>query len=249
MQVAEINYCITGLCPNEYARYGIIAPQDGTQGQWEHRVGEVLRFPSGHSAASAGERAASSASASAVKPALRARSVRKMGIHHSAGIVLRCDHFRAPGTPAPISAASASGDSHSPTTSLKLETMDIVIGQSVPKSKANVSHDYKRPKGHTVLMGKEIEDIAESQWREEFRQRIVAARGPRSQEVMAELLGIKRDTYAKYEASRSSQMPTRLLLKFCKICGITLEYLIEGKQPSKPIANSAPKKTKKNKVA
>lgn len=86
------------------------------------------------------------------------------------------------------------------------------------------------------------EDLAESQWREEFRQRIIAARGKRTQAVMAELLGILTNTYGKYEApGRKSMMPVRLLPRFAKICGITLEELIEG--PKEPAAKAAPKAT------
>lgn len=100
--------------------------------------------------------------------------------------------------------------------------------------------------GHHVPMEQDDEDIAETVWREGFRKRIVAARGSRTQDVMAELLEINQSTYSKYEGSRKSQMPIRLLPRFCKICGITLEYLIEGKEPATKIA---PRKRKKTKAA
>lgn len=49
---------------------------------------------------------------------------------------------------------------------------------------------------------------------------------------MADLLGFKGDhatnRYGKYEGGRSSMMPVRLLPKFAKICGVTLEWLIAG---------------------
>jgi transcriptional regulator with XRE-family HTH domain len=82
------------------------------------------------------------------------------------------------------------------------------------------------------------EKIAESKWREEFRQRLIEARGPRTQAVMAHLLGIRTNTYGKYEGGRKSMMPVRLLPRFAQICGKDLVELIEGprkeKAPAKP---------------
>ena len=88
-------------------------------------------------------------------------------------------------------------------------------------------------------MGDDYEKLAETQWREEFRQRIIAARGNRTQADMAELLGLLTNTYGKYEAeSRKSVMPVRLLPRFAKICGVDLVDLIEGQRkaqvPTKP---------------
>jgi transcriptional regulator with XRE-family HTH domain len=78
-------------------------------------------------------------------------------------------------------------------------------------------------------MDDDHEKLAETQWREEFRLRIIEARGNRKQAVMAELLGILTNTYGKYEAeSRKSVMPVRLLPRFAKICGVDLVDLIEG---------------------
>lgn len=121
--------------------------------------------------------------------------------------------------------------------------MPSSLGQSVPKCKAVVSTDYERSVGHNVPMNEETEKLADSQWREEFRQRIIAARGKRTQAVMAELLGIPTNTYGKYEGSRKSMMPTRLLPRFAKICGIDLVELIEG--PRDSVAKPAPKPTTK----
>jgi transcriptional regulator with XRE-family HTH domain len=89
-------------------------------------------------------------------------------------------------------------------------------------------------------MAHDDEKITESQWREEFRQRIIAARGKRTQAVMADLLGLKTNTYGKYEG-RGSMMPVRLLPRFAKICAVSLDELIEGpaKQAAKP-ATSPP---------
>jgi transcriptional regulator with XRE-family HTH domain len=86
-------------------------------------------------------------------------------------------------------------------------------------------------------MDEDLDDReAESAWREGFRMRIIAARGARTQETMAELLGIKTNTYGKYEGGRKSVMPVRLLPKFAKICGVDLVELIEGPKKAKPQA-------------
>lgn len=92
-------------------------------------------------------------------------------------------------------------------------------------------------------MDENDEKQAESQWREEFRQRLIDARGNRTQAVMAELLGIRTNTYGKYEGGRKSMMPVRLLPRFAKICGVSLEYLIEGDKsaPAKAAPKAAPK--------
>ena len=104
------------------------------------------------------------------------------------------------------------------------------MGQTVPKSKAIVSHDILCRLGHLVPMSKNDEAIAESEWREAFRQRVRQAQGNRTQETMAKLLGISRDSYAKYVGARGSVMSPRLLLNFCKICDVSIEWLIEGSE-------------------
>lgn len=80
-------------------------------------------------------------------------------------------------------------------------------------------------------MSQEDETVAESAWREAFRDRLRAAQGARTQETMAELLGISRDAYSKYVGGRKSMMPVRLLPRFAKICGVDLLELIEGPRP------------------
>lgn len=111
--------------------------------------------------------------------------------------------------------------------------MESIMGQMVPKRKASVSQDSQSVMGHTVLMTQHDDDISDSAWKEAFRQRLKEARGKRSQEDMASLLCISRDAYSKYEGGRASQMPTRLLPKFCKICAVSLEWLIEGDKEAK----------------
>lgn len=74
-------------------------------------------------------------------------------------------------------------------------------------------------------------DDTEQRWRQEFRRRVREGRGQRTQEDMAELLGVSPSAYAKYESARASIMPTRLLPRFAKICAMSLEYLITGERP------------------
>jgi hypothetical protein len=88
------------------------------------------------------------------------------------------------------------------------------------------------------------EKLAESEWREAFRQRLIAAQKPRSNADMAELLGITENRYSKYRGSRKSQMPLWLLPKFCKITGVTLEDLILGPKQAAVEAEHKPKKKK-----
>lgn len=133
----------------------------------------------------------------------------------------------------PTSAAIASRDSHKAMTDLnegKRESVSMpeVLGPIVPKFKAILSHDLKLPVGHSVPMAADDDDLAESVWREGFRQRVREAQGNRTQEQMAALLGITRDRWAKIVGARSTAFPIRLLTKFCAICDRDLEWLIDG---------------------
>lgn len=88
-------------------------------------------------------------------------------------------------------------------------------------------------------MLEDAEKIAETEWREAFRERVRLAQGKRTQSDMAKLLGISRDSYAKYVGSRGSVMPVRLVPQFCRICDVKMEWLIEGDE-----ADSAKKPVK-----
>lgn len=211
-------------------------------------MGDVVRlFARRHARTSSARRsstrgrAASWASSSAVTPAERARSVERTADHHSAGMLSRLAHLITDQFLAPTSAAMASRDGQSSMIDLNEVRSDMppIMGQSVPNCKAALSHDYLEPLGQHVLMVQDDENLAESAWRDAFRRRLKEARGTRSQQDMADLLCISRDAYAKYEAARASAMPIRLLPKFCKICGITLEWLIEGERPAKTKAAPA----------
>lgn len=202
-------------------------------------MGKILKFPR-HTRASSrvttGGRAAKLARVSASKPAALARSVPSRDCHHSAGMLSRCHHLLTCGAvaPPPISDAAASLVGQSSMTDRNDVSMLGNMGQFVPKSKAIVSRDYDDPIRHNVPVNEHDENRAESAWREAFRQRLIAAQGARTNADMAELLGITATRYSKYRGSRKSLIPLRLLPTFCKICGISLESLIEGKSPVIP---------------
>jgi hypothetical protein len=201
---------------------------------------EIIRFPGEHrhARASAGSRAANRAKSSAVTPCDRATSVEITADHHSAGMLSLLNHLITAQFPAPTSAAMPSREGQRSMISLNEAKSDMTenMGQAVPKIKAMVSHDYSSEPGHLVPNMQDDEKIAETVWREQFRQRVRAAQGSRTQQDMADLLGISRDSYAKYVGGRGSVMPVRLLPKFAKICGVDLLDLIEGskavKQPA-----------------
>lgn len=186
-------------------------------------MGEVIRFkrPRGHVRASL-RAAASAARSSAVSPALRATSVRSNGSHHSAGILFLCDHLRAAATPAPRSEASASGDGQRATTSRNVETMTGTLGHSVLNCKAILSRDFTMGARQNVPMGEA--------YKAAFHERVRAARKGRgwTQETMAELLGISQSHYKQWETR--DLMPHEYMPRFCTLTGISLDYLLTGRE-------------------
>lgn len=120
------------------------------------------------------------------------------------------------------------------------------LGQSVPKVKAIVSHDFVRAVGQSVLMDDADEDLAETEWRAAFAARIRAYQGDRTNETMGELLGIDGNRYSKYTGKRASQMPIRLLPRLAKIFGISLVELIEGPKVAMPKAQPRKRGRKKS---
>lgn len=193
----------------------------------EYRMDNVVFLD--HAATS--REAAKPLSRSAVTPASRARRVPSTADHQLAGIKFLCDHFRTDSCEAPTSSASASCVGHKPMIDRNDRglAMLAVMGPSVPNVKADVSRDSLSRSGHAVLMD---EDRAERQWRQDFKQRLKQARGPRTQEDMAELLCVSRDAYSKYEGGRDTDLPIRLLPRFCKICGVSMAWLITGEETS-----------------
>jgi hypothetical protein len=80
-------------------------------------------------------------------------------------------------------------------------------------------------------MANDIEDIAESQWRDAFRARVREVQGDRKDKDMAKLLRITPERYRKNVgggAGRKTVIPVRLLTRFCLITDRPLEWLIDG---------------------
>ena len=63
------------------------------------------------------------------------------------------------------------------------------------------------------------------------RQARTGARYPLDE--MALLLGITRDTYAKYEGRGASLMPHNLIVPFCLACRVSVEWLLTGIGPTR----------------
>lgn len=81
-------------------------------------------------------------------------------------------------------------------------------------------------------MVEDTEKLAESVWREAFRQRLRDIQGKRTQEDMADLLGISRDTWNKC-VNRGDTFPIRKLPRLAKLAQISVEELIGVDKPAK----------------
>jgi hypothetical protein len=197
-------------------------------------MGTLHRFPGRHVCAATFSRAASWAKRSDVTPAALAFSVERTPTHHSEGILSRFHHLITAQLPAPTSEAIASRESQSSMMERNESKLDMsqLMGPIVPKIKAIMSHDRNLSLGHSVLMEDDVEKIAESAWRQAFCLRLKEVQGDRSQEDMADLLGISRDNWNKY-VNRGSAVPERLLPKIAKIGARPLEWLIEGPKAEK----------------
>ena len=214
-------------------------------------MGDVVRFPRRHARASAGSAAASSASSSAVTPAFCAVGVRKIEDQYSAGMRrFGSDfHLRTAQAPAPTSAASASGESQSSTTSRKLEIMELHLGHSVLKCKADLSRDLENHQGQNVLMGKRRQL---TDFERDFIARARSARRARfaSQEDLCEVLELEQDAYKWYEVERL--LPHELIPRFIKACGVSFEWLMAGKGPGpavEPLPPRRVRRTRRKKIA
>lgn len=200
-----------------------------------------------HAASDRSRLADKSASRSAVTPASRALGSAATADHHSEGIRSLCHHLRTRSWPAPVSSASILRFGQSAMTERKdlisratdeLSDMIASMGPAVPNVKAMLSRDSGSIAGQVVPMAEAGEELTEKRWRADFKRRLREARGPRSQQDMADLLGLTRDAYSKYEGSRETDFPTRLIPKFCKICGVKVEWLITGEPKTAEIKHS-----------
>jgi ribosome-binding protein aMBF1 (putative translation factor) len=168
---------------------------------------------------------ASSASAAAVSPASCARSVPNKGNQYSAGILFLADHLRTVSHWTPISAANTIGDGQSLTTSRNdPKIMPRNMGHKVPQGKPFLSHDPLVPLGQSAAMVDEVE------YKRAFLARVRAAREARRwrQEDIAELMGMDRSHYKQFETR--TYLPRHLTPLFCKLTGISLEYLLTGQE-------------------
>lgn len=93
-------------------------------------------------------------------------------------------------------------------------------------------------------MSKDAEKLAESEWRSAFQERMRYCQGKRSQDVMADLLGISRDSWNKI-VNRGDQPSIRLLPKIAGIGEVSLEWLIDGKEDKVKTSKRAPRISKR----
>jgi len=108
--------------------------------------------------------------------------------------------------------------------------MAAVVRQSVLIVKDGLSSDQRDVVSYTKNM---VREAKEDLYTKQLVLRVRAARNARvpalTQDQIALLLGIEQTTYSKYESlKRQSRIPHELLWKFCQICNVSWEWLIEG---------------------
>jgi hypothetical protein len=216
-------------------------------------MGRVLKFPH-HGRASAGvsrtgERAANSTSKSAVTPASCAFGVANTADHHSSGIRLRCSHLRTLAGGAPISSAILPGESQSPTIALKdvsASVMPTCLGQTVLKSKAEMSHDARAGK---IYETRAMDRMSETEEKLAFIRRVKMARlarFPEGQRPILTILELEQGTYKQYETR--TPLPWRFIPKFCAATGVSLEWLLTGEGKGPEAAEVTPKAEKRSRA-
>jgi hypothetical protein len=171
----------------------------------------------------------SSANLSAVNPAERAVLVRNSGTHQASGMLFRCHHLLTMNSEQPPPTSDAQSTRLGQSSMIDLNDgksgMPTVLRQPVLDGKPNVSRDCGNGVRQNVFMA----DESASAYKAGFLGRVKAARELRysTQEEIAEVLGMPQPKYSKYETR--SLMPHQLLPRFCKACGVTMEWLIAGK--------------------
>jgi ribosome-binding protein aMBF1 (putative translation factor) len=193
-------------------------------------MGEVVRFRRAHQRASAKR-----VRTSAVSPASLARAVSKIEPQYSGGIRFRCDHFLTAPHWTPISPANKIVEGQSLTTSRNdLKIMPRNMGHNVPQSKQFLSHDPMGLLAHNAGM------VDEAEYKRGFLARVRAAREGRRwrQEDIAELMGMDRNHYKQFETR--TYLPRHLMPLFCKLTGISLEYLLTGQEKGAATVPVAP---------
>ena len=78
--------------------------------------------------------------------------------------------------------------------------------------------------------------VTSRQYRAAFAARVRQARTKARypEDEMALLLGVTRDTYAKYEGRGASLMPHNLIVPFCLACRVSVEWLLTGIRATRP---------------
>jgi DNA-binding XRE family transcriptional regulator len=78
--------------------------------------------------------------------------------------------------------------------------------------------------------------VTPRQYRAAFAARVRQARTKARypEDEMALLLGVTRDTYAKYEGRGASLMPHNLIVPFCLACRVSVEWLLTGIGATRP---------------
>lgn len=87
--------------------------------------------------------------------------------------------------------------------------------------------DLEFPVGHSVSMGKNHENLSESDWQTAFRQRLSRIQGKRTHEAMAEFLEMPVEAWKKC-VNRGDTFPIRKLPRLALLAGIPVESLIKG---------------------
>jgi DNA-binding XRE family transcriptional regulator len=79
-----------------------------------------------------------------------------------------------------------------------------------------------------------------STYRRQFFQRVKAARVSASKNPleMAQLLGVPKDTYHRYETR--TMLPHHLIPLFCELTNSTAEWLVTGTHPVQPAQQQTP---------
>ncbi len=182
----------------------------------------LIQFPKRHLGPTFSE--ASATIISAVRPADRAVPVDRIGPHHSAGMLSRCDHLRTAEAEWPISSAIRSGVPHKETTSRKVESdISPSIGHCVLKSKAKVSHDHRG--AFDKIPG--MDRMSETEEKLAFIRRTKQAREARfTQNEICKLLELDQGTWKQYETR--TPLPHRYIPKFCVATGVSADWLLTG---------------------
>lgn len=110
-----------------------------------------------------------------------------------------------------------------------------------------MSRDEKLGVGHYVFMEKRQRMLTESEFCEQFRQRLRAIQGSRTDEAMAGLLGetITREAYNKWK-TRGSRFPMYLLPKLRDIAGLrSVDELLDFGAPAASAPERTPQKRRK----